>query len=65
MSWWRRLTYPRDLMSFFQTKRCPNCGSEELVSWQDGGHDFAFKCEECSARYGVGSAPFFIIERLT
>lgn len=65
MNWWRKLTYPRRLESFFATQRCADCGSPNLLTRQDGGHDELVKCSECGAVFGVQNPPFSLIERVS
>jgi transcription elongation factor Elf1 len=60
---WRRLTYPRALESFFDTQRCPDCGSSDLLTSQDGGHDELITCDQCGSKFGVQNPPFLMIER--
>jgi DNA-directed RNA polymerase subunit RPC12/RpoP len=55
---------PKALQSFFQTRRCPDCGCRRFSQWQDGGHDVAIECLECGSKFGIQEAPFEIIGRI-
>jgi len=59
-----KVSYPQDIHSFFNSRRCPDCGNKKFNFRQDGGHDICLQCAKCKSEFGIQEAPFKIIERI-
>jgi len=61
----RTKAFPKPLESFFTGNHaCPDCGSTDWSSREDGGHDVVFRCDQCGSQFGVQMPPFNLIERV-